>query len=86
MCNWIAWIIVGAVAGWLASIVMKTDKKQGLVGDIVVGVIGGFIGGIVLPLVGIGEGFTGFNVGSLFTAFVGAVIFLAGLRYLRKEK
>ena len=41
----LVWIIIGAVAGWLASIVMKTNASQGLLADIVVGIIGGFVGG-----------------------------------------
>jgi uncharacterized membrane protein YeaQ/YmgE (transglycosylase-associated protein family) len=86
MCGWVAWIVIGAVAGWLASIVMKTNKQQGFIADVVVGIVGAFIGGLILPLLGVGEGFTGFNVGSLFTAFVGAVIFLGLLRYLRGGK
>ncbi len=81
--NIIAWLVIGGLAGWLASIVMKTNKKQGLLMDIVVGVIGAVIGGVVLGVLGIGEGFTGLNIGSLVTAFVGAVILLWGLRRLR---
>ena len=56
LINILVWIIVGAIAGWLASIVMKTNSQQGLLLDIVVGIIGGFIGGIVLNLLGIGGG------------------------------
>ncbi len=82
--NIIAWLVIGGAAGWLASIVMKTNQKQGWLMDIVVGIVGAFIGGIVLGVLGIGEGFTGFNVGSLVTAFVGAVILLWGLRRLRR--
>jgi uncharacterized membrane protein YeaQ/YmgE (transglycosylase-associated protein family) len=80
----LSWILMGALAGWLASIVMKTNKRQGLVGDIVVGIIGGFLGGIVLGFLGINASATGFNFGSIVVAFVGAVILLAILRVIRR--
>ncbi len=79
--NILVWIIVGAISGWLASIVMKTNASQGLLMDIVVGIIGAFIGGFVLSLIpGVNAGVTGINIGSIFTAFVGAVILLALVR------
>ncbi len=81
--NIIVWIIVGAIAGWLASIVMKTNASQGLIGDIIVGIIGGFIGGIVLNLIGVGGDVTGLNIASILTAFIGAVILLGILRMAR---
>lgn len=79
----IVWIIVGAIAGWLASIVMKTNRQQGLIMDIIVGVIGAFLGGWVLNLLGVGAPAPGqLNIGSILTAFIGAVILLAILRLL----
>jgi uncharacterized membrane protein YeaQ/YmgE (transglycosylase-associated protein family) len=78
------WIIVGAIAGWLASIVMKTNTQQGLLEDIMVGVIGGFIGGLVFDLLDVGGGVSGINVVSIITAFVGSVILLAMIRMLRR--
>src|SRR3982751_656226 len=77
--GWLAWIIVGAIAGWLASIVMRTNAQQGLLLDIVVGIIGALIGGVLFNALGV-SGVTGFNVWSLFVAFVGAVILLGLLR------
>jgi uncharacterized membrane protein YeaQ/YmgE (transglycosylase-associated protein family) len=71
----ITWIIVGGLAGWVASLITKTDKSQGLLGNIVVGVIGGFLGGFILGLLG-GEGFTGFNVWSFLVALLGSVVLL----------
>ena len=73
----IAWLVIGALAGWLASMVMKTNGSQGLVMDIVVGIIGAFIGGFVLNLLGLGAAAGTFSVLSLVTAFIGAVILLA---------
>ena len=78
----IAWIIVGAIAGWLASIVMKSP--MGLLTDIIVGIIGGFIGGWLLGLLGLGNGVTGINIGSIITAAIGAIVLLAILRAVRR--
>ncbi|QPC82772.1 GlsB/YeaQ/YmgE family stress response membrane protein [Phototrophicus methaneseepsis] len=80
----LVWIIIGAVAGWLASIVMKTNASQGLVMDIIVGIIGGLVGGFVLDALDVGGGVTGINIASLLTAFIGAVIFLGILRLIRR--
>ena len=82
--NILVWIIVGAIAGWLASIVMKTNAQQGLLLDIIVGIIGGFIGGIVLNALGVGGAVTGLNIASVLTAFIGAIILLALLRMVRR--
>ena len=83
--NIIGWIIMGAIAGWLASIVMKTNRQQGLLLDIVVGIVGAFTGGFVLSLIpGVQAQATGLNFGSIFVAFIGAVILLAILRAVRR--
>lgn len=71
----IAWIIVGGVAGWLASLVMKTDASQGMLMNIIVGIAGAFIGGFVFSLLGFG-GLTGFSLYSLLVATVGSIILL----------
>jgi uncharacterized membrane protein YeaQ/YmgE (transglycosylase-associated protein family) len=70
----IAWLVVGLIAGWLASMVMQ-GGGLGIIGDIVVGVIGAFIGGFVLSLFGFAG--TAGLIGSILVAFVGAVILLA---------
>ena len=72
----IAWIIVGGLAGWLASIVMGTNEKQGCLMNIVLGIIGAFVGGFLLNFIGIGAKVSGINIASIFTAFVGAVVLL----------
>ena len=74
--GWLAWIVIGAIAGWLASIVMKTNRQQGLLMDIVVGILGALIGGFLFNQFG-AAGTTGFNIWSLFVAFTGAVVLLA---------
>ena len=73
--SFILWIILGAIAGWLASIVMGRNAQQGLIMNIIVGVIGAFAGGYVVEFFG-GDGVTGFNIYSLFVAVIGAVILL----------
>ena len=84
LTNLLVWVIVGAIAGWLASIVMKTNRSQGLLMDIIVGIVGGLIGGWLLTAIGVGGAVTGLNLGSLLTAFIGAVILLGLLRVIRR--
>ena len=74
--NIITWIILGGLAGWIASKIAGTDKNQGILGNIIVGIIGAFVGGLVVSLFGI-EGVTGFNIWSFLVALLGAVIALA---------
>lgn len=74
--GWIGWIILGAIAGWLASIIMGTDERQGCIVNIVVGIIGALIGGLIMNFMG-GQGVTGFNVWSLLVAVIGSVVLLA---------
>ncbi|CAG0999479.1 hypothetical protein ANAEL_02846 [Anaerolineales bacterium] len=73
--NWIVWIIFGALAGWIASIIMGKNKKMGAIANIVVGIVGAFIGGYIMEFFG-AQGVTGFNLPSLLVAIVGAVVLL----------
>ncbi|MBW4437892.1 MAG: GlsB/YeaQ/YmgE family stress response membrane protein [Pleurocapsa minor GSE-CHR-MK-17-07R] len=83
MVNFIVWLIVGAIAGWLAGIVMKS--RQGLIVNIILGVIGSFVGGFVLTLVpGVQPIESGFSIGHILTAMVGAIIVIAIARVLRR--
>lgn len=76
--NLIIWLIVGGIVGWLASIVMKRDGQQGILLNIVVGIIGALLAGAVIsPLVGVGTINSGFSVGSFLVSLVGAIILLA---------
>lgn len=79
----IGWIIIGALAGWLASMVTGNEKKMGGFANIAVGVIGGFIGGFIMNLLG-GAGVTGFNLWSLLVAFIGSLVFLWIFNKIRK--
>jgi uncharacterized membrane protein YeaQ/YmgE (transglycosylase-associated protein family) len=83
--GWLAWIIIGAIAGWLASKVMKTSRQQGLLMDIVVGILGAFIGGFLFEQFG-STGTTGFNIWSVFVAFVGAVVLLILIRAVSGQR
>jgi len=71
----LGWIIIGALAGWIASMLTGNNGKMGAGANIVVGIIGGFIGGLVMNLLG-GSGITGFNLWSLLVAVIGSVILL----------
>ena len=73
----LAWIIVGLIAGFLASVVMR-GGGYGIVGDIIVGVVGAFLGGLIASALGV-SGSTGF-VGSIVVALIGAIILIAILR------
>jgi uncharacterized membrane protein YeaQ/YmgE (transglycosylase-associated protein family) len=74
----IAWVIVGLIAGFLASVVMR-GGGYGIIGDIIVGIVGALIGGFVVSLFG-GPGVTGLNIPSIIVAFIGACILIAILR------
>lgn len=80
----IGWIIIGALAGWIASLITGNDKKMGAGMNILVGIIGGFIGGIVMSLIG-GYGITGFNLWSLVVATIGAVILLLIVNAVKRK-
>lgn len=71
----LGWIVIGALAGWIASMLTGNNEKMGAGANIVVGIIGGFIGGLAMNLLG-GSGITGFNLWSLLVAVVGSVILL----------
>ncbi len=80
MINILAWIIVGGIAGWLAGLVVQ-GTGLGVIGDIIVGIVGALIGGFIVSLLLPGTfGFSGFNIGSLIIAFIGAIILLLILR------
>ena len=70
------WILMGGIAGCLASIIMGTDAEQGALMNIVLGIVGALVGGFIVSLVGL-SGATGFNIYSLLVAIFGAVILIA---------
>lgn len=79
----VLWIIFGALAGWIASVIMKTNSSQGTMMDIVMGIVGAVAGGFLMGLVG-QSGVTGFDVRSLVIAVIGAVVVIYVGRMLRK--
>jgi uncharacterized membrane protein YeaQ/YmgE (transglycosylase-associated protein family) len=81
--NLIIWVIVGAIAGWLASMVMKTNRGQSLMEDIIVGIVGGLLGGFILDVLNVGGDVDGINFASIIVAFFGAVILLMALKAIR---
>lgn len=83
--NIFVWIVFGALAGWIASIIMKKNKKMGAIANIVTGIVGAFIGGYIMDFLG-AEGVTGFNIYSLFVAIVGAMVLLWVLGLLSRRK
>ncbi len=67
------WIILGALAGWIASLIVGTDAQQGAIMNIVLGILGALVGGFLMNLLGFSS-ITGFNVWSLVVATLGAVV------------
>lgn len=80
----LSWIIVGALAGWIASMIMKTNAQMGAFANIIVGIIGAIIGGWVMSLIG-KQGVSGFNISSLLIAILGSVILLAILKAVKRK-
>ena len=81
----ISWIVLGAIAGWLASLIMKRNDQMGCIMNIIAGIVGAAVGGWEFSLFG-GQGVTGFNLPSLLVAFVGAVIVLAIVNLIFRKK
>lgn len=71
----IAWIILGALSGWIASMIMKKNESMGALANIITGIVGAFIGGIVFNLIG-ADKVTGLNLYSVLVSVVGACILL----------
>lgn len=81
--NFILWLVIGALAGWIASMIMKTNAEQGLLIDIIVGIIGAFIGGYVVTFFGVDPNAN--LIITLVTAVIGAVILLAIIKAVRRS-
>jgi uncharacterized membrane protein YeaQ/YmgE (transglycosylase-associated protein family) len=83
MVNILVWIVVGAIAGWLAGQLM--GSRQSLIANIILGIVGSLVGGFVLTLLpGVQAVDSGFSLGHILTATVGAVIVIAVARALRR--
>jgi len=80
----ILWIIFGALVGWAASLIMKTDARQGIMLNIIVGVIGAVIGGWLMSAIG-ESGVSGFNLYSFLVALLGACVLIVIVKALRRS-
>ena len=80
----ILWIIFGALAGWVASIIMKTNSGQGTISDIIMGIIGAVVGGFIMNLLGL-SGVNGFNLYSFAVAVIGAIVVIYIGRMVRNR-
>lgn len=84
--NFLIWLIVGGVIGWIASLVMKTDQQQGIFLNIVVGIVGAMLGGwFISPLVGVPTiNQDVFSMASMAVSLVGAIVLLAIVNIFRR--
>ena len=73
MMGILLWIVLGGLAGWIASMVMKSNANQGVIGDVVLGIVGAIAGGFLMSLFN-QPGVTGFNLYSLVVAVIGAIV------------
>jgi len=86
--NFIIWLVIGGVIGWIASLIMKTDAQQGMLLNIVVGIVGAMVGGwLISPMVGVGTiNQSNFSLGALIVSLIGAVILLAIVNLFRRGR
>ncbi len=86
--NFIIWLVVGGLIGWIASMVMRTDGQQGIVLNVVVGIVGALLGGwLIGPMVGQGSINSGdFSLGGLLVSLLGAVVLLAIVNLFRRGR
>ncbi len=84
--NFIIWLVVGGLIGWIASKIMNTDAQQGVFLNIVVGIVGAFVGGFLIsPLVGVPTiNQDALSMGALLVSLVGAIILLAIVNLIRR--
>lgn len=88
MINLIVWLVVGGVIGWIASMIMRTDAQQGILLNVVVGIIGAALAGFVIsPLLGIPTiNQDAFSLGALLVSLLGAVVLLAIVNLVRRGR
>jgi uncharacterized membrane protein YeaQ/YmgE (transglycosylase-associated protein family) len=83
--NLIVWLLVGGIVGWIASLIMKTDAQQGIVLNVVVGIAGAFLAGLVIsPLVGVSTINQGISLPTVVMSLVGAILLLAIVNLFRR--
>lgn len=86
--NFLIWLVVGGIIGWLASLIMRTDAQQGIFLNVVVGIVGAFLGGLLLsPLLGAGTiNNSGLTLGTFLVSLGGAVVLLAIVNLVRRGR
>ncbi len=84
--NFIIWLVIGGLIGWVASMIMKTDAQQGVILNVVVGIVGAMLGGwFISPLVGVGTiNQDAFSIPAMLVSLVGAIILLAVVNLVRR--
>ncbi len=83
--GWLAWVILGGVAGWIASILTKNNKRMGILANVIVGILGAFAGTFILQLAGV-QGMTGFNFYTFLVAIGGAIVLLFLFNMIRGRR
>ncbi|MDB6001025.1 MAG: transglycosylase [Rhizobacter sp.] len=88
MVNFIVWLVIGGLIGWVASMIMRTDGQQGVFLNVVVGIVGAAIGGwLISPLVGVPTiNQDAFSIGALVVSLIGAIILLAIVNLFRRGR
>ena len=86
--NFLIWLVVGGLIGWIASKIMNTDAQQGVFLNVIVGIVGAFVGGVLIsPLVGVPTiNQNALSAGALLVSLVGAIILLAIVNLVRRGK
>lgn len=85
--NFIVWLIVGGLIGWFASLIMRTDAQQGILLNIVVGIVGSFLAGLLIaPRLGVSALDEGLSVASVGVSLLGAIVLLAVVNLLRRGR
>ena len=86
----IAWIVLGAIAGWIAGLLVRGDERWGVIGHIVLGIVGAFVGGFLADALGFGKGAAGggdvVNIYSIVVAVIGAVIVVVLFNLLTRRR
>jgi uncharacterized membrane protein YeaQ/YmgE (transglycosylase-associated protein family) len=83
----IIWLIVGGIVGWLASLIMRTDGQQGVILNVIVGIVGALLAGwLISPLVGVGTINQGISIASIVVSLMGAIILLAIANLFRRGR
>ncbi len=83
--NWLAWIVLGGLAGWVASILTKNNARMGIFANIIIGILGAFAGTFLLSYLGV-QGMTGFNFNTFLVAVGGAAVLLFLFNLLRGRR